>query len=151
MRRFLNVMVVLLAAGAAFAQQPAGDQASYATSENPFQGDYEFVAGKPITLHVQIEGVRIDAITLTPIGEVKPGQDVKCEMQVTGSNAGDKKAQISVILLLEDDAGKGSERVTLDPFKVKSGKVFDRKDTLKVAGQDLQGASKVYVFVQISF
>ncbi len=147
MRRVVFALVSALIAGASVAQQAP----AYASGENPFQGDFAFKLGEAVGVHVDIQGVRLDTVTVTALGEVRPGEKVKCEAVVAGNNTADKKASLTVVLLLEDANGKGLEKVALDTFKVKSGKEFQERQKVTVEGDTLAAARKVYLFVQIAF
>jgi hypothetical protein len=140
-------LAAALVAGIAWAQaSPA-----YAPAENPFQGEYAFTLGQPVELRVEVEGVRLDNVAVTALQEVRAGESVKCEVRVVGSSVAAKKATLTTVLLLEDRDGRGLERISLDLFRVKSGKPFDEKQKIRVGGDALTGASKVYVFVQLDF
>jgi hypothetical protein len=143
--RFALLATVL--AGLASAQQGPG----YAPAENPFQDDYGFTLGQPTALHVDIQGIRLDSITLTAQQEVRPGETVKCQVQVAGASVAEKKATLTVVLLLEDTEGRNLERVKLEPFKVKPGKPFDERQKITAEGSALAAAARVYVFVQVAF
>ena len=147
MRRLILALVVALVAGVVCAQEGP----PYAPGENPFQGEYAFVPGQPIGLHVVVEGVQLAEVTLTPLAELRTGEKVKCDVVVAGNNTTNKKATLTTVLLLEDADSKGLARVTLEPFKTKAGKPFQEDQRLVVAGEALAGARKVYVFIQISF
>ena len=147
MRGLIFALVLALVAGAVSAQESP----AYAPGENPFQGDFAFVLGQPIGLHVLVEGVRLDEVTLSALADVRPGEKVKCEAVVAGSNTTDKKATLTTVLLLEDTDAKGLGNVTLDPFKAKAGREFKERQRLTVAGDALAAARKVYLFVQVAF
>ncbi len=147
MRRLTLVLAAVLLAGLVLGQEGSG----YVRAENPYQAEFAFAPGRPIELRVEVEGVRLDAVTLSAAEEIRSGQPVRCDFRLTGSSAAAKKASLTAVLLLENAAGKGIGRVQLDPFKVKSGKPFDEKQTTNVGGDALAGAMKVYVFVQVAF
>lgn len=129
----------------------ASETPAYAPGENPFQGDYAITLGQPVVLRVDVLGVRLDDATVAPIGEVRSGENGKCEVTIAGANTAGKKAELTAVLLLEDGDGKGLERVSLDPFKVKSGKKFRQTQEFPLEAATLTGAKRVYVFVQVSF
>ncbi|HUK11989.1 MAG TPA: hypothetical protein VLW17_01705 [Thermoanaerobaculaceae bacterium] len=145
MGRVIAAAATILVASAALAQEPTG----YAPGENPFQAEYAFGLGRPIQLRVEVLGVRFDAVTLSALDEVKPGAKVKCETLFTGTNAGDKKATLTMVLLLEDADGHNLERLTLDSFKVKAGKPYEERQKTQVSGDALAATAKVYVFVRV--
>jgi hypothetical protein len=147
MNRVMLVSAAVLVAGLAVAQE--GDR--YTPAENPFQGDYPFGPGRPIELRVDVQGVRLDAVTVSAQEEGRPGERVRCEVQVTGNSVAKKKATLITVLLLEDSSGKGIERLQLEPFKVKTERPFDEKQRLDVGAGALASAMKVYVFVQVGF
>ncbi|MGD1147206.1 MAG: hypothetical protein ABR961_04585 [Thermoanaerobaculaceae bacterium] len=147
MRRMIFALVVSLVAGAVFAQESP----TYTPGENPFQGEFAFVPGQAIGLHVDIQGVRLDSVTLSALGDVRPGDKVKCEAVVAGSNKTDKKATLTAVLLLENADGKTLEKIALDQFRAKAGKEFQERQKLTIGGDALAGARKVYVFVQVAF
>jgi len=147
MHRVVAVLLVVLAAGVAVAQQPG----SYTPVENPYQADLAFTSGKPIDLFIEIDGVRVDGIVVLSGGDPRAGEQVECQIQVLGASVADKRATVNAVILLEDAEDKPLERVTLDPFRIKAGKPFDEKQKRVVNGDALLGASKVYVLIQVSF
>jgi len=147
MRRGIFALVGARGAGALFAQESP----TYAPGDNPFQGDFNFTPGQAIGLHVDIQGVRLDSVTLSALGDVRPGEKVKCEVVVAGNNTSNKKATLTAVLLLEDADGKALEKVALDLFKAKAGKEFQDRQKLSVGGDALAGARKMYLFIQIAF
>ena len=147
MKRVFFALVVALAAGGAMAQ----DTPAYAPGENPFQGDYAITIGQPVVVRVDVQGVHLDGVTVTPLAEVKSGEKVKCEVAVDGANTAERKAELTTVLLLEDGNGKPLERVTLDAFKVKPGREFRERQRLQVDAATLTEAKRVYLFVQVSF
>ena len=148
MRRVIAALAVTLLAGLAYAQEKPG---GYATGENPFQGDYAFALKQPLDLRVEVAGMRFDSVSVTPLGEVKPGEKVKCQVGAIGSNVGQKKATVTAVLLLEDAEGHNLERISLDPFKVKSERPFEEAQKLSVSSDALAAAARVYVYLSIGF
>lgn len=126
-------------------------QVGYAPAENPFQADFAFRLGEPITLRVEVLGVRLDTFTLTAQQNVRVGETVKCQAQLVGRSVAEKKATLTTVLLLEDARGNNLGRVPLAPFKAKPGKPFDEKQTVTAEGKALAGATRVYLFVQVAF
>ena len=62
-------------------------------AENPYQAEFDFALGRAIELRVDVLGVSLDTITVTARGEVSPGSPAKCDVQFTGSNAGDSSCR----------------------------------------------------------
>jgi hypothetical protein len=147
MRRITAIVVAMLITGTLAAQKSS----DYTTAENPFQNEYHFDLGHPLTLHVDVQGVRFDSVTVTAASEVTSGTQIRCDVELVGSSVAEHKATITAVLLLEDATGTGLQRLTLDPFRVKSGRSFDEKQRLPVDADHLTGASKVYVFIEVTF
>jgi hypothetical protein len=145
--RVIFTLAGLLIAALSFSQAGTG----YVAVENPFQNDYDFALVRPITMRVDVQGVRFGTLTVVALGEVRTGEKVKCEVSVVGSNETEKKATVTAVLLFENTEGKGIERLTLETFKTKSARAFDERQKVSIGGDTLRAASKVYVFIQIAF
>ncbi|HPC83702.1 MAG TPA: hypothetical protein P5234_09840 [Thermoanaerobaculaceae bacterium] len=148
MRRVVALIAFTFAALISMAQD-----AAYAPSENPFQNEYEFSIGRVIQLRADVQGVRLDTVTLMPVEAVEAGRPVRCEVELVGTNLAERKVEIATVLLLEDATSKGLEggRLQLEPFKVKAGKAFAQRLPVSVQGDALNRAAKVYVLVQMKF
>jgi hypothetical protein len=129
----------------------AGAQVSpeYTKVGNDYGAEFAFAPGQPIRLGVEVEGVRFDTVGLTPQDEVRAGANATCEIAVEGSSVASKKATVTLVLLLEDDKGQGLQRVSAEPFRVKSSRAFSEKQRVEVPGDALSAASKVYIFIEI--
>jgi hypothetical protein len=125
----------------------AQETGGYAAGENPFQGEYPFAAGQPISLKVTVEGVNLDTLTLAP--EPASGDTVSCPVTFDGSNQGSGKVTVTAVVLLEDAKGKTLERLTMAQFRVKSGRPFSRREAITVQAASLTAAAKVYLFVKV--
>jgi hypothetical protein len=147
MWRGLGVPVLVLGMVAAATAQ---DTASYRNSDNPYQGDHAVTLGAPVDLHVAVAGVRFATLTVTAAQEVKAGETVRCQITLSGDSAASAKAVVTAVLLLEDKNGRGLDRLSLDTFKVKPGRTFDERQTLKVAGDSLVATSRVYVLLEVA-
>ncbi len=147
MRRLVFALVAALVAGALVAQETP----AYAPGENPYGGEFQFAPGQPVAVRVDIQGVRLDTLTVTALGEVRPGEKVKCEAVLAGSNTLDRKATLTAVALLEDADGKSLEKIALDPFKAKSAREFQERQKVTVEADSLAAARKVYLFVQVGF
>ncbi len=147
MKRVIFALVAALVAGVVCAQEAP----AYTPSENPFQGDYAITIGQPVVLRVDVLGVHLDDVTVAPMDEVRNGEKVRCEVTIAGANTAARKAELTAVLLLEDGNGSGLERVSLDAFKVKSGKEFRERQRVPIEAATLTGAKRVYVFVQVAY
>ena len=134
--RPLVVVALLGIAALASAQSDVG----YATGENPYGADY--------TLKVEVEGVRFDNVVVNLLSSPTDAQ-VSCEVLLDGTSVSDRKANLNVVLLLENAKGEGIERIMLDPFKAKSQKPFSEKQKKAVQGKSINDASRVYVLIKI--
>lgn len=146
MRRMVSSIALTVFAVLASAQETA-----YTPSENPFQNEYDFSLGRVIELRADVQGVRLDAISLVAVEAVQAGRPIQCEVELLGNNMSSGKVEMSAVLLLEDAASKGLQggRILIDAFKVKSGKAFAQKQAVQVPGEILAQATKVYVLVQL--
>jgi hypothetical protein len=121
-------------------------------AENPYQAELDFALGKAVEMRVEVSGVNLETITVTARDAVRAGTNIKCDVEIVGNNTSEKKATVTTVLLLEDETGKGLSqgRITLDPFKVKSGKTFDETQTVTIPGDVLSAAVKVYLLVEVA-
>lgn len=129
----------------------AGQDAAYAPSENPFQNEFDFAVGRTIELKADVQGVRLDSLVLVALEPMEADKQVRCEVELVGNNLTDRRVEISIVLLLEDERSKGLEkgRLQFESFRVKAGREFAQKLPVTVAGEALTKASKVYVLVQV--
>jgi len=121
----------------------------YTTAENPFQAEYAFTSGQPIVMRVDIQGVMIESITITAPGTLPPDGKVACGVQVAGANETGRKVTVTAVLLLEDASSQALERLSLAPFRVKSRRAIEARQSLEVESTALAAASRVYVFLKI--
>jgi hypothetical protein len=145
MRGSLMVGVLVLGVLSAAAQETP----TYRESDNPFQEDLPFELGQPLSLLADVGGLRLATLTIRPRGEVQAGSPATCEVQVTGSNQRDAKVEVDVALLLEDEGGKGIDRMHLEPFKVKAGRDFSESAKVSVQGSALLSAKRIYVYIEV--
>jgi hypothetical protein len=138
-------LLAILVVGAACAQEAS----DYPVAENPFQGDYPFALGEPVNLHVTVLGVRLDEVRLATLAEMRPGEKVKCEIFVLGSNTTDKPVTVTTVLLLEDAQEKPLERISLSPAIVKAKKPLKVRQVGPAVVDALLAARKVYLFISV--
>lgn len=148
MRHVVSVIALTVLAVLASAQE-----AAYSPSENPFQNEFDFSPGRVIELRADVQGMRLDLISLVVLETVQAGKPIKCEIELTGNNMSSGKVEVSAVLLLEDATSKGIQggRLLVEAFKVKSGRAFAQKQSVQVPGDVLTQVSKVYVLIQLQF
>ncbi|HNX51100.1 MAG TPA: hypothetical protein PLS53_03060 [Thermoanaerobaculaceae bacterium] len=146
MRRVVSLIALTVFAALASAQEVA-----YTPSENPFQNEYEFSPGRVIELRADVQGVRLDTLSLVALEPAQAGKPVRCEIELAGNNMSSGKVEVSAVLLLEDTNSKGLQggRITMEAFKVKAGRAFAQKQAVQVPDEVLSQASKVYILVQL--
>lgn len=145
MRRMLAALAVVFIAVGVQGQT----KESYTRSASPFQGEYALTLGSPIDLHVDVDGIRLVTLTLTASAAVEADKPIKCQAELVGENTTTERVTVLTAMLLEGPDGKGLERINLDPFRIRPGRRFDERQTIRVDGSNLQAAGKVYVFVEL--
>jgi hypothetical protein len=144
MRSVLSALVALVAV-AAFAQEAT----DYTAAENPYQAEYAYTPGQPIVMRVDIQGVMIDSIAITAPSSESAAGKVGCSVQVTGSNDAAKKVTVTAVVLLESASSQALERLSLAPFRVKSRRPINARQSIEVQSASLAAAARVYVFLKI--
>lgn len=145
MRSVMVGVVLALLAGAMSAQEAP----AYTRVGNPYQADFAFKVGQPVGLRVEVAGLLLSDITVAPRHEIEAGKRIKCSVVVHGMGPSEQRVTLHIVLLLEDAGKRGLERIDLDPFRVKAGKAVDREETVKIGGDTLLGASRIYLFAEV--
>lgn len=146
MKRLGAVVLVFIAnIGLLWAQE----QQTFRPGENPFQEEFTLTLGQPIKLYVEVEGTRFAELTIAPQGNVEPGKNVKCQVLMTGTRVAAGRAEVVLVLLLEDHNGKSLDRVTPPPFKVRGERTFEYKENVTVSGDSLAAAGKLWVYLEV--
>lgn len=119
--------------------------------ENPYQEDIEYSLGSTFTPGVEVEGVRWRALTIEApdTDSLVDGEDAEIEVAFEFENRGAKSAKILLILLLEDVDGNPLDRVEARPFKLTSGRLKERKETVNLPAANLKAVERVYVFFEV--
>ncbi len=147
MRSAISLFVMAVCVSLVAAQEAP----PYRSSENPYQEDLAFAVGQSVVLNVDVQGVQLDALAVTPQVEPKTGEPTSCAVQLTGTNQTAEKVTVTTVLLLEDADGRGLERIQLGSFKVKSGRQFAQTFEVNIAGTALLSSKRVYVFIEVAF
>jgi hypothetical protein len=144
MRGVLGAALALLAVAAV-----AQEATDYTTAENPYQAEYAFTPGQPIVMRVDVQGVMLDSITITPPATLPPSGAVACDVQVAGSNETGKKITLTTVVLLEDASSQALERLTLAPVRVKARRPINAREAVEVQSASLAAAARVYLFIKV--
>ncbi len=140
---------VLLAVPLAAQEADEVPQRSYIQADSPYMVELDFSLAAPVDVFVEIAGVRLDRLRLDPQGAVDEGTSVRCQVTATGSHTGGARPTVSIVLLLEDQDGKGLERVIMEPFRPGRGRSFDEVQRAPVPGSALLAARKIFVLVEV--
>jgi len=143
--------ISLLAMAVCVSLVAAQEAPPYRSSENPYQEDLAFVAGQTVVMRVDVQGVQLDAVTVTPQVEPRSGEPTRCSVLLTGTNQATEKVTVTTVLLLEDADGRGLERIQLDAFKVKSGRQLSQASDVNISGTALLSSKRVYVYIELAF
>jgi len=140
------VLTAAVLASPATAQNP-----EWRKVDNPYQEDVEYAIGATHEPGVEVNDVRWRSFRIeTPEeGPFAAGEPVRTEVTVEFENRGEKNARILVILLLEDDAGSPLDRIEVKPFKLASGRLKERKETVELPAEVVGSTRRVYLFFEI--
>ena len=64
-------------------------------------------------------------------------------------NRGSKSAKVLVILLFENADGNPLERVEVRPFKVASGRLKDRTESIVLSSTTINATERAYLFFEV--
>lgn len=131
---------------------PASAQTSeWTIVDNPYQEDVEYSVGDTFNPGVVVEGVRWHSFTVVAPDRsfLGDGVNVSTDLNVQFENRGSKSAKVLVILLLEDAEGNPLERIEVRRFKVPSGRLKERTESIVLSTATLNSAERVYLFFEI--
>lgn len=118
-------------------------------SGSPFQGDFPYTVGTRLDIRVEVEGVQVDWLELTPVEEISPAREVQCTLVVSGTNVGDRRAEVEIVVILESGEQRTLDRITMAPFRVRSGRAFEETQRFRVTGSKLRQTRRVFVDVEV--
>jgi hypothetical protein len=100
---------------------------------------------------VDVEGVRWSRLWVGAKEgkEIEAGKEVPVMVEMTFENVSTSSADLLVILLFEDADHNALDRVELDPFKARDGRVTEERQKLKLDGDVLLAAEGVYVYMEV--
>ena len=130
----------------------AAQNADWRVVENPYQEDIEYSLGSTFTPRVEVEGVRWRSFRIEAPGSALliEGEEVEVEVALEFENRRTKSAKILVILLLEDADGNPLDRIEARQFKLASGRLKERKETVKLPAANIRAVERVYVFFEVT-
>jgi len=147
----LVISIAAVVSVVAISTHAAAQSADWRVVENPYQEDIEYSLGSTFTPRVEIEGVRWRSFTIeAPDREsLIDGEDAEAEVTMEFENRSDTSAKVLVILLLEDGDGNPLDRIEARQFKLASGRLKERKETVKLPAANLKAVERVYVFFEV--
>jgi len=147
----LTPWIAAVLTAAAVASPATAQNPEWRKVDNPYQEDVEYAIGATYDPGVEVNHVRWRTFRIeTPEeGPFAAGEPVRTEVTVEFENRGDKNAKILVILLLEDEAGSPLDRIEVKPFKLASGRLKERKETVELPAEVVGSTRMVYVYFEI--
>jgi hypothetical protein len=132
--------------GTASAQSP-----TWREVDNPYQEDIVYQLGETYFPQVDVEGVRWQslAIDVGDGGLIAAEQDVAVEVSVEVENRTASSERVLIILLLEDADGGPLDRIEMKPFKVGGERRKERRESTRLASEDLRATERVYLFFEV--
>lgn len=137
-----------MAAGAV----PASAQTSeWTVVDNPYQEEVDYSIGDTFNPGVVVEGVRWHSFTVVSPDRafLSDGVNVSTDLNVQFENRASKSAKVLVILLLEDGEGNPLERIEVRQFKIPSGRLKERTESVVLSTATLNSTERVYLFFEI--
>jgi len=140
------VLTVAMIASPATAQNP-----DWRVVENPYQEEIEYDIGATHTPRVEVEKVRWHSFTIERRDPdlLRERETVDTEVTLMFENRGTKTTKILLILLLEDADGNPLDRIEAKRFKLASGRLKERKETVSLPSEVIRSTRRVYVFFEV--
>ncbi|MGD8441595.1 MAG: hypothetical protein PVG53_13775, partial [Holophagae bacterium] len=138
--------LMVCVSGTASAQSP-----TWREVDNPYQEDIVYQLGETYFPQVDVEGVRWQslAIDVGDGGLIAAEQDVAVEVSVEVENRTASSERVLIILLLEDADGGPLDRIEMKPFKVGGERRKERRESTRLASEDLRATERVYLFFEV--
>lgn len=138
--------LMVCVSGTASAQSP-----TWREVDNPYQEDIVYQLGETYFPQVDVEGVRWQslAIDVGGGGLIAAEQDVAVEVSVEVENRTASSERVLIILLLEDADGGPLDRIEMKPFKVGGERRKERRESTRLASEDLRATERVYLFFEV--
>ena len=129
----------------------AAQGAAWREVDNPYQEDIAYDLGDTVYPHVDVEGLRWQSLTID-VGDgelIAAEQDVAVEISIEVENRTGSSERVLVILLLEDADGGPLDRIEMKPFKVAGERRKERRESTRLASEDLRATERVYLFFEV--
>lgn len=130
-------------------EAPEAPQRAYTQGESPYLVETAWNMREPVEVFVEIGGLRVDTVRIDPQGAVDEGASVRCLVSATGSHTGGSRPTVTIAMLLEDQDGKGLERLKMEKFKPSRGRPFEEVQRLQLSGSALLAARKIFVMIEV--
>ncbi len=128
-----------------------GQDSEWTAVDNPYQEDVEYSIGDTFNPGVVVEGVRWHSFIVAAPDRAFASDrvNVSTDLTVQVENRGTKSAKVLVILLLEDAEGNPLERIEVRQFKVPSGRLKERTESIVLSTATLNSTERVYLFFEV--
>lgn len=141
--------VALLAVPLVAQDAAEGPQRSYTQADSPYMVELGFSLREPVEVFVEMGGVRLDTVRVDPQGPVEEGAAVRCQVTAAGSHVGGGRPTVAIVMLLEDQDGKGLERLPMESFRPGRGRPFEEVQRVPVPASALLAARKIFLMVEV--
>jgi len=143
----LHVFLGVMVASATIAAQDA----SVRQVTNPYQEDHTYRVGTDLAPDVEIDGVRWTHARVDTKGgsDPEPGRDNTVFSTLRFDNRNDRSVNLTVVLMLEDAAGNGLERLVCPPMRLGGNRVKEFRQKFKISGDDLLSTRRAYLFYRV--
>ncbi len=141
-----SFLIIGLAVAIAWAQEEPVRQVG-----NPYQEDLPYSIGSDLEPAIEIEGVRWERVRVATKngGDPEAGRNhvVVAELQFDNQRRG--AVTLTVVLLLEDEAGGELQRLASPEYRLGSNKSKVFQPKFSVSGDDLLATSNMYLFCRV--
>lgn len=148
MHRGCAAVLFILVAAVAAAQET--QERSYTESESPFMGTFDFSLQAPVEVFAEVKGVRLRTLRIDTQQPVSEGTAVRCQITASGSNVGEGRPNVTIMMLLEDANGKGVARAQMEPFRPRPGRSFEEVKREDLPGDALLRARKIFIMIEVT-
>ena len=118
-----------------------------------FQREFEYLVGDELALSIDLAGVRWSTLQIQPKDpdDLRPGREERVDINMLFENTAEDRAELTVVILLEDADGGLLERLECRPIRIGAGDIDEQSDKQKVLADSLAATTKIYVFAEVEF